>query len=149
MPGPLKLVTAPLLVIRPMEPGPHTVVAPAAVVHELELLVNHSAPSGPATIPVGSVMLGSVKLFTTPRVVIRPMELWSRLANHKAPSGPGAIPSGREMPGPVKLVAFPVVVIRPIEGPPSANHNAPSHRAIDTGQSAIPKGREMLGSVKL
>jgi hypothetical protein len=37
--------------------------------------------------------------WTTPAVVIRPMELLPLLVNHSAPSGPAVIPTGLEMPG--------------------------------------------------
>ena len=51
-------------------------------------------------------MLGSVKLDTTPAVVIRPTELLLILVNHRAPSGP-VIPPGPSMLGSVKLDTTP------------------------------------------
>jgi hypothetical protein len=50
--------------------------------------VNHSAPSGPAAIAHGSLMLGSAKFVTAPAVVIRPIELLPWLVNQSAPSEP-------------------------------------------------------------
>ena len=64
------------------------------------LLVNHSAPSGPAVIPVGLTMPVPVEaMVTVPEVVIRPIEpvpYWppAWLVNHSAPSGPAVIPNG-------------------------------------------------------
>ena len=82
MPVPVKLVTVPPVVIRPIE------------LFSKSALVNHSAPSGPAAIAIGSLMPSSVTLVTVPPVVIRPIELFPKLVNHSAPSGPAAIPSG-------------------------------------------------------
>jgi len=42
---------------------------------QLPEFVNHKAPSGPAVIVTGLLMLVSVKLVITPLVVLRPMEL--------------------------------------------------------------------------
>jgi hypothetical protein len=94
---------------------------------ELDSLVNHIAPSGPAVIANGDATLGSVNFATTATVVviplivvtmammIRPIELLPKLVNQIAPSGPVAIPVGDEMlfKGSVKFVTTPLVVIRP------------------------------------
>src|ERR1700730_5989839 len=51
--------------------------------------VNHSAPSGPATIPKGWLDGdGRAKDETKPAVVIRPIAFPLFLVNHRAPSGP-------------------------------------------------------------
>ena len=75
----------------------------------LTTLANQRAPSGPATIPSGLTMLGSVKVETTPSVVIRPIELFPSLVNHSAPSGPTVMASGAFAPA--KSVTTPVGVI--------------------------------------
>ena len=59
MVGLVKLVTTPDVVIRPIE--------------LLAELVNHRAPSGPAVIAIGWLMLGAVKVVMIPLVVIRPI----------------------------------------------------------------------------
>ena len=75
---------------------------PAGVILPIEPVrfpwVNHRFPSGPAVIREGSVTPGSVKVATTPAVVIRPIE--PLLVNHRFPSGPATIPKGLLMPGP-------------------------------------------------
>ena len=73
MPRPLKSVTFPLVVIRPI------VLLPP--------LVNHSARSGPAVIPAGKEIPRRLKMVAFPRTVIRPIESLP-LVNHSAPSGP-------------------------------------------------------------
>src|ERR1700722_8606041 len=69
-------------------------------------LVNHRAPSGPAVMLPGPLMLGLVKLVTTPDDVMRSIELSPPekeidpvrsegippLVNHRLPSGPVVIP---------------------------------------------------------
>ena len=107
--------------------------------------MNHSAPSGPAAIPAGAMMLGSVKLVTVPAVVIRPIESFAEVGEPQRPVGPrrDRRPASL-MLGSVKLVTVPSVVIRPIESfPQLVNHSAPS------GPATIPSGSLMLGSVKL
>src|SRR5712691_6449063 len=96
----VKAVTTPVVVMRPIE--------------LLPLLVNHNAPSGPAVIPCGDEMVGSVKMVTVPAVVMRPIELRAgaemlQLVNHNAPSGPAVIPNGSEMPGSVYVDTTPPV----------------------------------------
>ncbi len=86
---PVKLVTVPSVVIRPIE--------------SLPLLVNHNAPSGPTVMSYGVEMPVPVNLVTCPSVVIRPIESLLALVNHSAPSGPATMPVGYSMPGPGKL----------------------------------------------
>ena len=79
--GSVKSVTAPAVVIRPIELP--------------KLVVNHSAPSGPAVMPTGPTIFGSVKVVMTPAVVIRPIEPPPKLfVNQSAPSEPVTIPPG-------------------------------------------------------
>ncbi len=69
----------------------------------------------------------SVKVVTTPLVVIRPIELLPVSVNHRLSSGPVAIACGELIDASVKLVTTPLVVIRPIESFPSfVNHRLPS-----------------------
>jgi hypothetical protein len=56
MPAPVKLVTVPPVVIRPIEFP--------------EKFVNQSAPSGPVVIPPGLLMPAPVKLVTVPPVAV-------------------------------------------------------------------------------
>ena len=73
---------------------------PAVVMRPMELLpelVNHSAPSGPAVIPIGPSMLGSLKWVETPFVVIRPIELVASLVNQSASSEPVVVCTGTSM----------------------------------------------------
>src|SRR5215831_6246264 len=56
--------------------------------------VNQSAPSGPATIPVGSLCAVSAYSVYCPLVLIRPMWAPFRRVNHRAPSGPAATKAG-------------------------------------------------------
>src|SRR3954447_9816026 len=104
-PLPMKLVTAPPAVMRPID--------------LLLVLVNHRAPSGPATIPKGCAIREPVYCDTLPSVVMRPIEppmpTLPEFVNHNAPSGPTVIPFGRSMPPPAKPVMAPAVVTRPID----------------------------------
>jgi hypothetical protein len=60
--------------------------------------VNHSAPSGPATMLSGKLFaVGIVNSVTTPAVVIRPILLPLASVNQSAPSGPAAMASGRPL----------------------------------------------------
>src|SRR5437773_1870453 len=93
---------------------------PAGVIRPIEwfgLSVNQRLPSGPAAIPDGTLILGSMKLDTAPASVIRPIELLPLLVNQRLPSGPAAIPRGPLIPAPApgKLDTAPAGVIRPIE----------------------------------
>src|SRR5262249_49619155 len=89
----------------------------------LSTLVNHKAPSGPAVIPTGPEIVGSVKMVISPLAVMRPIELLPGLVKHRGPSGPrargaGARPrSGGERTSPGR-------VRRPIEPLPGlVNHS--------------------------
>jgi hypothetical protein len=115
-------------------------IDPAAGLVLEALLMNQRAPSGPAVMPAGTTMLGSVYVVTVPLVVIRPMAPAPArpVVNHSAPSGPAAIQSAEPMQMPVKNVKGIVplaVVSRPID-PEPVNHSAPS------GPATIPKGRD-------
>ena len=79
-------------------------------------------------------MLASLKLLTTPWVVIRPIELFPSPVNQSAPSGPAVIPDGQP------LLAMVYVLITPLgrdppdrASAPLVNHSAPS------GPAAMPK----------
>src|SRR5438309_1757124 len=57
--------------------------------------VNHSAPSGPAVIPNGSLAgVGTRYSLRLPEVVMRPSLLALASVNQSAPSGPAVIPNG-------------------------------------------------------
>src|SRR5258708_32595645 len=57
--------------------------------------VNHSAPSGPLAMPVGSLFgVGIENSVSTPAVVIRPIVLLTCSVNHSAPSGPAVMQQG-------------------------------------------------------
>ena len=112
------------------------------VIRPIELLfplVNQRAPSDPAVMPFGKLMLGSVNTEAVPSGVIRPMELLPELAYQRAPSGPVVIPRGTLI-SPTKFCTAPDVEIRPMELP-SSNQRAPS------GPAVMPLGKLMLGSV--
>ena len=94
----VKLVTVPVAVIRLME-------LPSA---------NQSAPSGPAVIPLGEMMTGSVNEVTFPLVVTRLIARDPGLANHSARPGPPVIPLEAVTPETLNIVTLPPVVIRPI-----------------------------------
>ena len=112
-------------------------------------MVNHRFPSGPEAMSCGPRMVLSVKVDTTPAVVIRPIEPplgdgpW--LVNQRSPSGAAAvIPWGELMPGPAKLDTTPDGVIRPMVLLPTlVNHRFPS------GPAVMLSGWLMPGSVKL
>jgi hypothetical protein len=77
------------------------VITPAVVIRPIEPLVevsppfaNHNAPSGPAVMPQGKLMLGSLKQVTASVVLIRPISLPRMLVNHRAPSGPAVMARG-------------------------------------------------------
>jgi hypothetical protein len=74
------------------------VKAPAVVMRPILLpapSVNHSAPSGPATMLSGKLLgVGIVNSVITPATVIRPILLVPVSVNHRAPSGPTATLSG-------------------------------------------------------
>ena len=65
--------------------------------------VNHRAPSGPATIPVGWSIAVLWYWDTVPPVVMLPIELLVWLVNHRFPSGPHAMPSGPLIPVPGEI----------------------------------------------
>ena len=105
------------------------IVVPEVVIRPiLPVSVNQSAPSGPETIPCGSVPgVGSGYSVITPDVVIRPMALPAPVVlldsvNQRAPSGPLAIPTAAV--GGEYSVITPAVVTRPM--PPKVNQSAPS-----------------------
>src|SRR5258706_11976530 len=57
--------------------------------------VNHSAPSGPAVMPLGPLLaVGIGNSVMPPAVVIRPILPLKYSVNHKAPSGPVAMEAG-------------------------------------------------------
>src|SRR5580658_329090 len=73
-------------------------MTPAVVIRPILPLLfwpNHSAPSGPAAMSVGSpgavALVNSAKI---PLVVIRPILAPPNSVNHSAPSGPVVIPRG-------------------------------------------------------
>ena len=74
-------------------------IAPAVVMRPILLplnSVNHSAPSGPAVMPKGSLpAVGIGNSVITPAVVMRPILLALRSVNHSAPSGPAVMPAGK------------------------------------------------------
>ncbi|HUE03303.1 MAG TPA: hypothetical protein VMR62_27315 [Bryobacteraceae bacterium] len=78
--------------------------------------MNQSAPSGPAVIAVGLLLLvGSGYSVTVPVVVILPIWFAPYSVNHSAPWGPAAIPSGWLLAvGIAYVVICPAVVMRPI-----------------------------------
>ena len=66
-----------------------------AVMRPIELLpvlVNHIAPSGPAAMPYGSLMVASKYEVNTPFVVIRPIEPSAGSVTHRGAVGPGVMP---------------------------------------------------------
>ena len=71
-------------------------ITPAVVIRPILLAaisVNHSAPSGPAAMPAGSLsVVGIANSVMAPAVVIRPILLPLYSVNHSAPSGPAAMP---------------------------------------------------------
>src|SRR5215469_5108229 len=75
----------------------YSVRSPAVVIRPILLpnsSVNHSAPSGPATIRLGNAPRASGYSVNAPSRVIRPTFEADRSTNHSAPSGPSAKPSG-------------------------------------------------------
>ncbi len=120
----------------------YSVIAPPVVTRPILLTsVNHTAPSGPATMPwhVQSAV-GTVNSVMLPVVVIRPILLPLASVNHTAPSGP-AVMSQRLalLVRTVYSVITPPVVIRPILlALFSVNHNAPS------GPAVMPSGWALL-----
>ena len=75
-------MSSPLSVIRP--------------IRSLRIAVNHSAPSGPATMPNGALPAGSANDVVSPAVVMRPIRSSPARVNHSAPSGARVISDGRE-----------------------------------------------------
>src|ERR1700683_3396887 len=96
-------VTNPPVVMRPMLPA---------------YSVNHSAPSGPAVIPKGSLFWGvdtGNSAVTTPAVVMRPILLIEYSVNQRAPSDPVTIPAAPAAAvGTGYSVTTPAVEMRPI-----------------------------------
>src|SRR5580704_7744005 len=90
----------------------------------LPLLVNHKAPSGPVVIPSGKLMLGSLKVVSTPDVerrsmaparpigLPRPPVPPKRLVNQRAPSGPEVTSEADKTLGSVLSLIAPEVVMR-------------------------------------
>jgi hypothetical protein len=110
----------------------NSVIAPPVVMRPILLpsfSANHSAPSGPAAMPIGeldAVWIGNSVI--VPLVVIRPMLFPLSSVNHSAPSGPAVTTIGRlDAVGTRNSEIVPPVVIRPILLPRySVNHSAPS-----------------------
>ena len=76
-------MSVPSVVTRPIRPDPCS--------------VNHTAPSGPAVIAVGSDAKASAVVGpNVPSVAREPTESVPRALNHNAPSGPVAMPKGEE-----------------------------------------------------
>src|SRR5580658_4583784 len=76
--------------------------------------VNHSAPSGPTVIPLGSLAaVGTGYSVNTPVVVMRAILLPFHSVNHNAPSGPAVIPKGWLGDGMGYSVIVPAMVMRP------------------------------------
>ena len=100
------MVMDPVVEIRPMPPRPRLPPLDAA---------NHSAPSGPAVMPMGPESapgpVGNGYGVTTPLVLILSMLLLALRVNHKAPSGPAVMLEFDSPPG--NTLAIPAVVIRP------------------------------------
>ena len=84
----------------------------------LPALVNHSAPSGPAVMSEGKLIVGSEKLVTPPDVVILPIDPVNSFTNHSAPSDPAAMLVGPLMLGAVNVEMTPAGVILPMDVPP-------------------------------
>src|SRR6516162_2605091 len=75
----------------------YSVRSPSVVIRPILLpnsSVNHSAPSGPATIRLGDAPGAREYSVNAPPRVIRPTFEADRSTNHSAPSGPSARPSG-------------------------------------------------------
>src|SRR5438445_6406347 len=110
----------------------YTVTPPAVVILPilLPLSANHSAPSGPATMPAPDDGTGYSVIAAA--VVIRPIVAWEASVNHSAPSGPFVMKKGSSPKKPVNayFVTTPAGLIRPIRAPCSANHNAPSDPSV-------------------
>jgi hypothetical protein len=98
MPGSLKFVTEPEVVIRPIELFP--------------AFVNHNAPSGPAVIPIGRLTPVPEYFVIAPETSILPIELFPAFVNHNAPSGPAVIERGARTPEDGKVVIVPVGAAR-------------------------------------
>jgi hypothetical protein len=128
----------------------YAVSAPDVVIRQIlppTVSVNHSAPSGPAAIPLSEaevvLPLGTLTAYSvnTPDVVIRPIfPVPDCSVNQSAPSGPAAIALGLlKTMGIGNSVIVPDVVIRPILPVASVNQIAPS------GPATIPPGVESEG----
>jgi hypothetical protein len=111
--------------------------------------VNHSAPSGPVTMPRGLLSaVGTGNSVMTPAGVIRPILLPSTSVNHTFPSGPAAIPRGLPLAvGTGNSAKTPDVVTRPILFAPnsSVNQSAPSGPAAMAPRLAVGRGDRELG----
>jgi hypothetical protein len=91
------------------------------------LSVNHSAPSGPAVMPYGPLLLvGIGNSVIVPAVVIRPILLLFNSVNHSAPSGPAVIIQGKLL----------FVVGRIAMGLPLASSTTARHASLHAGVQA-------------
>src|SRR5215469_419548 len=133
IPGPVKMVTFPAVVILP--------IAPPLPRYGGLSSVNHNAPSGPAVMLCGGCGPNTGKASTLPVAVISPIDHVCLLTNHTEPAGPAVSPTGEFQScwenaiGPLKFFSVPPVAIRPIELLALlVNHSRPS------GPSTIPKG---------
>ena len=75
-------------------------------------VIASNVPSGPAAMPVGSVVKEFVKSVTAPEVEIRPIEL-PPLSNQSAPSDPATIPFGEAIT-PMFALPMPKLVTSPM-----------------------------------
>ena len=140
-----------MLPVPAMEGWPKALTAPVAVIRpmvSLPALVNHTAPSGPAVMPMGSEMLACPKLDTVPVVVIRPMVSLPWLVNHRRPSGPTARPAGSSMDSWANVVTAPAGVIRPMLFPARlVNHRFPSGPVtMASGRARSPPSCSMVSA---
>src|SRR5438132_3491641 len=74
-------------------------------------------------------MPAPTKLWLSPAVVMRPIELLSTLVNHSAPSGPAVIPCGVDMPAyavisPAEIEGAAAAVLAPRAAPPMPSASA-------------------------
>src|SRR5215472_2081866 len=109
IPGLVKMVTFPAVVIRPIAPP----------LPRYSSSVNHNAPSGPAVMFCGRCGPDTGKASTLPVAVIWPIDRVCLLTNHTDPAGPAVSPTGdacwENAIGPLKFFSVPSVAIRPIE----------------------------------
>src|SRR5260370_587859 len=103
----------------PLKSWELTVVSANRPIWLADCSVNHSAPSGPVVMPMGTLKVpGSGNSAITPAVVMRPILLPFSSVNHSAPSGPEVMARGALPPvGTLNSLTTPPVVIPPLSTP--------------------------------